>query len=85
MDFFADNALVLRSEGLVIAFKGVQKGYWTFSKPYGRGLHRFIASPEMRIRLFMMNDAIIGTVHAEACRKFIDVSFGVAILGVGLL
>jgi hypothetical protein len=46
MDFFADNALVLRSEGLVIAFKGVQKGYWTFSKPYGRGLHRFIASPE---------------------------------------
>jgi hypothetical protein len=27
MDLFADNALVLRSEGLVIAFKGVQKGY----------------------------------------------------------
>jgi hypothetical protein len=34
MDFLADNAPVLRLEGLVIAFKDVQKGYWTFSKPY---------------------------------------------------
>jgi len=32
-----------------------------------------------------MNDAKIGAGHAEACRKFIDVGFGVAIFGVGLL
>jgi hypothetical protein len=33
----------------------------------------------------MMNDAKIETGHAEACPKFIDVAFGVAVSGVGLL
>ena len=46
MDFFADNAPILRLEGLVIAFKDIQKGYWTFSKRHGHSLHCFKPSLE---------------------------------------
>jgi hypothetical protein len=50
MDFFADNAYVLRLEGLVIAFKDVQKGYWTFSMGHEHGLQCFITNLEMQTR-----------------------------------
>jgi hypothetical protein len=70
---------ILRPEGLVIAFKGVQKGYWTFSKCYGHGLPCFITSSRMRTRFFVVKNAKTVREQVEACRKSIDTGFDVAV------